>query len=151
MIDKEVVRAKIEDLRRLIDYHNYRYYALDQPEISDAEYDKIFRELVSLEDQNPELITPDSPTQRVGASPIDKFLPFRHEVPLLSLQNAMTTEEVFDFDRRVHKLLNGSNIDYVAELKMDGLAVELVYENGCIDRRRHSGRRIYRRRCLPEY
>lgn len=132
MIDKEVVRAKIEDLRRLIDYHNYRYYALDQPEISDAEYDKIFRELVSLEDQNPELITPDSPTQRVGASPIDKFLPFRHEVPLLSLQNAMTTEEVFDFDRRVHKLLNGSNIDYVAELKMDGLAVELVYENGSL-------------------
>ena len=133
MIDKDVARAKIEDLRRLIDYHNYRYYALDQPEISDAEYDKIFRELVSLEDQNPELITPDSPTQRVGASPIDKFLPFRHEVPLLSLQNAMTTEEVFDFDRRVHKLLGqDSEIDYVAELKMDGLAVELVYENGSL-------------------
>ena len=133
MIDKEVVRAKIEDLRRLIDYHNYRYYALDQPEISDAEYDKIFRELVSLEDQNPELITPDSPTQRVGLSPIEKFLPFRHEVPLLSLQNAMNTEEVFDFDRRVHKLLgNDSKIDYVAELKMDGLAVELVYENGSL-------------------
>jgi len=133
MIDKEVARAKIEDLRRLIDYHNYRYYALDQPEISDAEYDKIFRELVSLEDQNPELITPESPTQRVGSSPIDKFLPFRHEVPLLSLQNAMTTEEVFDFDRRVHKLLgHDGKIDYVAELKMDGLAVELVYENGSL-------------------
>ena len=105
MIDEEAVRERIVDLRKLIDYHNYRYYALDQPEISDAEYDKIFRELVGLEEQNPELITPDSPTQRVGFAPIDKFLPFRHEVPLLSLENAMNTEEVLDFDRRVHKLL----------------------------------------------
>ncbi len=133
MSDKEAVSAKIEELRRLIEYHNYRYYALDQPEISDGQYDEIFRELVRLEDQNPELITPDSPTQRVGFAPIEKFLPFRHEVPLLSLENAMSTEEVFDFDRRVHKLLgDGSEIDYVAELKMDGLAVELVYENGLL-------------------
>ncbi len=133
MIDEEAVRERIVDLRKLIDYHNYRYYALDQPEISDADYDKIFRELVGLEEQNPELITPDSPTQRVGFAPIDKFLPFRHEVPLLSLENAMNTEEVLDFDRRVHKLLgHESNVDYVAELKMDGLAVELVYENGLL-------------------
>ena len=79
MIDKDVVRFRIEDLRKLIDFHNYRYYALDQPEISDAEYDRIFRELVNLENQNPEFITPDSPTQRVGFAPIEKFLPFRHE------------------------------------------------------------------------
>ncbi len=133
MIDKEDTFARIEDLRRLIDYHNYRYYALDQPEISDAEYDKIFRELVDLENRNPELITPDSPTQRVGFAPIEKFLPFRHEVPLLSLENAMNTEEALDFDRRVRKLLGASReVDYVAELKMDGLAVELVYEDGVL-------------------
>jgi DNA ligase (NAD+) len=133
MIDKEDISARIKDLRRLIDYHNYRYYALDQPEISDAEYDKIFRELVDLENRNPELITPDSPTQRVGFAPIEKFLPFRHEIPLLSLENAMNTQEALDFDRRVRKLLGTSQIiDYVAELKMDGLAVELVYENGAL-------------------
>ncbi|MGA2732088.1 MAG: NAD-dependent DNA ligase LigA, partial [Syntrophobacteraceae bacterium] len=133
MIDKEDIVARIEDLRRLIDFHNYRYYALDQPEISDAEYDKIFRELVDLENRNPELITPDSPTQRVGFAPIDKFLPFRHEIPLLSLENAMNTQEALDFDRRVRKLLGTSlQVDYVAELKMDGLAVELVYEHGVL-------------------
>ena len=133
MIDKEDIVARIEDLRKLIDFHNYRYYALDQPEISDAEYDKIFRELVDLENRNPELITPDSPTQRVGFAPIDKFLPFRHEIPLLSLENAMNTQEALDFDRRVRKLLGTSlQVDYVAELKMDGLAVELVYENGVL-------------------
>lgn len=133
MTDKEDVSARIEELRRLIDYHNYRYYALDQPEISDAEYDRIFRELVDLENANPELITPYSPTQRVGFAPIEKFLPFRHEVPLLSLENAMNTQEALDFDRRVGKLLGtGVEIEYVAELKMDGLAVELVYENGVL-------------------
>jgi len=131
MNDKEDIFARIGDLRRLIDYHNYRYYAMDQPEISDAEYDKIFHELVDLENANPELITPDSPTQRVGFAPIEKFLPFRHDVPLLSLENAMNTEEALDFDRRVCKLLGTSQkVDYVAELKMDGLAVELVFENG---------------------
>jgi len=134
MIDKEDIVARIEDLRRLLDFHNYRYYVLDQPEISDAEYDKIFRELVDLENRNPELITPDSPTQRVGFAPIDKFHPFRHEIPLLSLENAMNTQEALDFDRRVRKLLGTSplQVDYVAELKMDGLAVELVYENGVL-------------------
>jgi len=133
IIDKEDVSARIGELRRLIDYHNYRYYAIDQPEISDAEYDRIFRELVDLENSSPELITPDSPTQRVGFAPIEKFLPFQHEVPLLSLENAMNIEEALDFDRRVRKLLGtDSSIDYFAEQKMDGLAVELVYENGVL-------------------
>lgn len=133
MNDKEDIRDKIEELRRTISYHNYRYYALDEPEISDAEYDRVFRELIALEDDNPELITPDSPTQRVGFAPIEKFLPFRHEVPLLSLQNAMNPEEVLDFDRRVRKLLSlGEDVEYVAEPKMDGLAVEVVYENGIL-------------------
>jgi DNA ligase (NAD+) len=132
-IEKEDIPERVSDLRRLIDYHNYRYYALDQPEISDAEYDRIFRELVDLENAHPELITPDSPTQRIGFAPIERFLPFRHEMPLLSLENAMNTEEALDFDRRVLKLLGMSGkVDYVAELKMDGLAVELVYENGVL-------------------
>ena len=132
-IDREDFSERIAELRRLVEYHNYRYYALDQPEISDSEYDRIFRELVDLENSHPEFITPDSPTQRVGFAPIEKFLPFRHEMPLLSLENAMNTEEALDFDRRVLKLLGISgNVDYVAELKMDGLAVELVYENGIL-------------------
>ena len=140
MSDEEDVFSKIADLRRLIDYHNYRYYALDLPEIDDADYDRLFRELVDLENEHPELVTPDSPTQRVGFAPIEKFLPFHHEAPLLSLENAMNIEEALDFDRRVRKLLaTDSDIEYVAELKMDGLAVELVYENGVLTRRRHPG------------
>lgn len=131
MNDKEEIRARIDELRRLLAYHNYRYYALDDPEISDAEYDRLFRELIGLEAQNPEFITQDSPTQRVGFPPIEKFLPFHHEMPLLSLENAMTAEEVLEFDARVRKLLKvETDIEYVAEPKMDGLAVELVYENG---------------------
>lgn len=131
MNDEEDFSLKIADLRRLIEYHNHRYYALDEPEISDAEYDRIFRELVELEKEHPELITPDSPTQRVGFAPIEKFLPFPHEVPLLSLENAMNIEEALEFDRRVRRLLaTQEDIEYVAELKMDGLAVEIVYENG---------------------
>lgn len=133
MENNHEIHARIEELRRLIDYHNYRYYALDQPEISDAEYDRLFRELVALETENPEFLTPDSPTQRVGFAPIEKFQPFPHEVPLLSLENAMTPEEVLEFDRRVRKLLDvAGDIEYVAEPKMDGLAVELVYENGIL-------------------
>ncbi|MEM5786029.1 MAG: NAD-dependent DNA ligase LigA [Syntrophobacteraceae bacterium] len=131
MDEKLDVRALIEDLRRQIDHHNYRYYALDQPEITDAEYDRIFSELVRLENENPELITPDSPSQRVGFAPIEKFLPFRHEVPLLSLENAMTDTEVLEFERRIRRLLDyEGDIEYVAEPKMDGLAVEMVYEDG---------------------
>lgn len=133
MTEKEDVRARIDELRERINYHNYRYYALDDPEITDREYDQLFRELVDLETGYPELITPDSPTQRVGFAPIEKFLPFHHEVPLLSLENAMTTGEALDFDRRVKKLLGvEGKVEYVAELKMDGLAVELVYENGAL-------------------
>jgi DNA ligase (NAD+) len=133
MTNEEDVRSRIENLRKFIEHHNYRYYALDEPEISDAEYDRIFRELVDLENRNPELITQDSPTQRVGSAPIEKFLPFRHEVPLLSLENAMNTGEAIDFDRRVRKLLGSEGkLEYVAEPKMDGLAIELVYEDGVL-------------------
>jgi len=125
--------SRIEELRQQIARHNYLYHALDRPEISDAEYDRIFNELIRLENENPELITPDSPTQRVGFAPIEKFLSFQHEIPLLSLENAMTAEEVLEFERRIRRFLDYDGpIEYVAELKMDGLAVEVVYENGIL-------------------
>ena len=133
MNEKEDTRARIEELRQQIARHNYLYYALDQPEVSDADYDTVFNELIRLENENPELITPDSPTQRVGFAPIEKFLPFRHEIPLLSLENAMTAEDMIEFERRIRRFLDyDGNIEYVAEPKMDGLAIEVVYENGML-------------------
>ena len=129
--EMEDIIAELESLREQIQYHNVRYYALDDPEIDDAEYDRLFRELVALETKYPELITPDSPTQRVGAAPVDKFAPFPHVVPMQSLENAMTEPEVTEFDRRVRKLLGtDEKIDYVAEHKIDGLALEILYEDG---------------------
>ena len=125
------IRSRIEILRDRIRYHNYRYYALDDPEVSDAEYDALFRELAALERAHPELLTPDSPTQRVGFPPLDKFQPFEHAVPMLSLENAMTETEVLEFDGRVRKLLGHSgDVPYVAEPKMDGLAIEVLYREG---------------------
>jgi DNA ligase (NAD+) len=121
----------MEKLRQQIGHHNYRYYALDDPVISDAEYDRLFLELLRLEETHPELVPPDSPTQRVGFSPLEKFLAFEHPVPMLSLENAMTEADVLEFDQRVRKLLGAhAEIEYVAEPKMDGLAVEILYEGG---------------------
>ncbi|MCU0587644.1 MAG: NAD-dependent DNA ligase LigA [Syntrophobacteraceae bacterium] len=128
-------RRRIEDLRDRIRHHNYRYHALDAPEVSDAEYDALFRELTALEAAHPELRTPDSPTQRVGFPPLDKFLPFEHSVPMLSLENAMNEAEILELDGRVRKLLGLSGeVSYVAEPKMDGLAVELLYREGTLIR-----------------
>ena len=126
------VRERIERLREEINYHNYLYYVLDQPEISDEEYDALMRELKELEAQYPELITPDSPTQRIGAPPSEKFEQVTHRVPMLSLDDAFSEEEVLEFDLRVRRFLNMPNatIHYVVEPKMDGLAVELTYEDG---------------------
>ena len=122
---------KIEDLRNKIRYHNYRYYVLDDPEISDAEYDRLLRELESLEKSHPELITPYSPTQRVGAEPLKEFTRVTHSIPMLSLSNAMSEAEMRDFDERVRKFLKTTDeIEYVVEPKLDGLAIELIYENG---------------------
>ena len=124
---------KIENLREQLNYHSHRYYVLDQPEISDAEYDRMFRELQALENQYPETITPDSPTQRVGALPAKEFGTVSHTIPMLSLDNALNEEEFLDFDERVKKGLGIiSDIEYVCEPKLDGLAVELVYENGLL-------------------
>jgi len=129
MKDKELI-DKIEKLREAIRYHNYRYYILNDPEVTDAEYDRLMRELEELERAHPELITPDSPTQRVGAEPLDEFVTVEHTRPMLSLSNALNEDEVREFDKRMKRFLNTTqNIEYVAELKFDGVAVELVYEN----------------------
>jgi DNA ligase (NAD+) len=131
MMVTEVIKKKVEKLRDEIEYHNYRYYVLDRPEISDAQYDRLLRELEKIEEQYPELRSPNSPTQRVGASPLEEFEIVRHTIPMLSLANAFDESEARDFDKRVKKFLGTSaDIEYVAEPKFDGLAIELVYERG---------------------
>ncbi|OGP76471.1 MAG: DNA ligase (NAD(+)) LigA [Deltaproteobacteria bacterium RBG_16_49_23] len=125
------LKKRVEKLREEIEYHNYRYYVLDQPEISDAQYDRLMRELEKLEAEYPELRSPNSPTQRVGAPPLEEFDIVRHTLPMLSLANAFDENEARDFDKRVKKFLGSSeDVVYVAEPKLDGLAVELVYERG---------------------
>ena len=127
----ETIRKRVEKLREEIEYHNYRYYILDQPEISDAQYDRLIKELEKLEEQYPELRSSNSPTQRVGAHPLEEFEIVKHTIPMLSLANAFDESEARDFDKRVKKFLGTSeDIEYVAEPKLDGLAVELVYERG---------------------
>jgi len=124
-------KKRIEKLREEINFHNYRYYVLDAPVISDEEYDRLMRELEGLEKQFPHLVTPTSPTQRVGAPPLEKFEEVRHSIPMLSLANAFEEQEVREFDERVKRFLETSrDIEYCAELKIDGVAVELIYENG---------------------
>jgi len=124
------IRRRVEALRKEIEHHNYLYYVLDQPEISDAEYDRLMRELQELEAKYPELVTPDSPTQRVGAAPRKEFGEVRHEVPMLSLNNAFSDEEAIEFDRRAREILGVEIIDYAVEPKLDGLAVSLMYQHG---------------------
>ena len=126
----EAARARVIELRRIIDEANRDYYVLDQPEITDAEYDALFRELVELETKFPELVTPDSPTQRVGGPPSDAFAKVTHRTPMLSLANAFERDEVREFDKRVHRALGDLKVQYVTELKIDGLAMSLLYEQG---------------------
>ncbi|KUK37068.1 MAG: ligase [Clostridia bacterium] len=125
----EEARKRVEELRREIRKHDYHYYVLDSPLITDQEYDSLMRELVELERRYPELVTPDSPTQRVGGAPLKQFRSVRHSIPLLSLGNAFDAGELRDFDRRVRQLA-GEAVDYVVEPKIDGLTVVLTYENG---------------------
>jgi DNA ligase (NAD+) len=127
------VRSRIEGLREQIRYHNRRYHIEDAPEISDAEYDALYAELESMEAEHPELVTPDSPTQRVGGEPLEGFEEVRHTVPMLSLANARKTDDLKEWDARVRRLLGPDEeerLRYVTELKIDGLAVSLRYENG---------------------
>ncbi|MFC1516165.1 NAD-dependent DNA ligase LigA [Thermodesulfobacteriota bacterium] len=128
-VDPKTVE-KVEDLRRSLHHHNYRYYVLDDPEISDAEYDRMMQELIALEAAFPRLYSPDSPTQRVGAPPLEKFETVAHSIPMLSLENGFSDQDILDFDRRIKKILKtDDDILYTAEAKLDGVAVELVYEN----------------------
>jgi len=124
--------AKLAELRNQLNNHNYRYYMLDDPVIPDAEYDRLLRELQGLEQDYPELITPDSPTQRVGATPVSALAQVHHAVPMLSLLNAFTAEQIMDFDRRICRELETDDISYAAEPKLDGLAVSLRYEQGIL-------------------
>ncbi len=131
----ETAARRIEELRRLLEHHNRLYYLLDSPEITDADYDLLFRELQTLEERFPDLVTPESPTQRVGGASLDKFRAITHRLPMLSLENAVNEEEIREFDLRVKKILGlpaDHGIAYLCEPKMDGLAVELVYTNGLL-------------------
>jgi len=130
-LTREEAVERIEKLRAEINYHAYRYYVLDDPIISDAAYDALMRELQELEAQYPELITPDSPTQRVGAPPLDHFEKVEHAIPMLSLDNAFNAEEVREWERRIRRMLpEDVQLEYVVEPKIDGLAVSLLYEDG---------------------
>jgi DNA ligase (NAD+) len=126
------VQERIRTLRKLIDNYNYSYYVLDNPEIPDAEYDRLMRELQDLEARYPELITPDSPSQRVGTKPLAALGEVKHEIPMLSLNNAFSEAELADFDRRVQERLGGGPVEYAAEPKLDGLAVSLLYQDGLL-------------------
>lgn len=139
MPSAQTAAERIAELRSEIDAHNYRYYVLDEPSVPDAEYDRLFNELKALEAEHPELVTPESPTQRVGGAALAAFGQVRHEVPMLSLGNAFDEQDLLDFDRRVRDGLDlpggdlfsaGAEVEYSCEPKLDGLAVSLLYENG---------------------
>ena len=130
--DLAEAELRVEELRELVNHHMYRYHVLDDPEISDAEYDELIRELRALEDRFPELITPDSPTQRVGAAPAELFRPVPHRAPMLSLDNAFSEEELRAWGARVDRGLAGATPTFVCELKIDGVACALTYEDGVL-------------------
>jgi DNA ligase (NAD+) len=128
------IEKKIEALREKIRHHEYRYYVLDDPEISDADFDVLMNQLKRLEAEHPELITPDSPTQRVGGKPREGFVKAKHSSPMLSLDNAYSEEELRDWERRVHELSGRSDLEYMCELKLDGMSLALVYRDGRLER-----------------
>ena len=121
---------RLEELRHQVNHHNHRYYTLADPEISDAQFDALFRELQGLESQYPELVTPDSPTQRVGAAPVGAFAAITHRLPMLSLGNVFNDTELEAWYSRVVRLVGNDQFEMVCELKVDGLAVAAVYEDG---------------------
>ena len=130
---KKTPQKRIEEIRKLIKEHDYKYYVLNQPDITDYEYDQLFKELVALEKENPQYILPDSPTQRVGSDLTKEFKPVQHTLPMLSLSNSYNEEELLDFDRRIHEnMAKDEIIEYVCELKIDGLSVSLRYVHGML-------------------
>ncbi|HNE85467.1 MAG TPA: NAD-dependent DNA ligase LigA, partial [bacterium] len=124
------IQKKVHKLRDEINRHDYLYYVLGQPAITDEAYDKLMRELSEIETRHPELVTPDSPTQRVGSDLTKHFPTVRHHQPMMSLGNTYSREELSDFDRRVREGLEGASFEYVCELKFDGVAMSLIYEYG---------------------
>ncbi len=128
------IEKKIDALREKIRHHEYRYYVLDDPEISDAGFDALMNELKRLEAEHPGLVTPDSPTQRVGGKPREGFVKAKHSSPMLSLDNAYSEEELRDWERRVHELSGRTDLDYMCELKLDGMSLALVYSDGRLER-----------------
>ena len=128
----EEIKEKAEKLRRELRHHSYMYYVLERPEITDYEFDHMYRELVDIEKEYPELVTPDSPTQRVGAKASEDFPKVRFRKPMLSLANAFNAEELHEFDRRVKQGLGEEKVEYITELKIDGLSMNLIYENGSL-------------------
>ncbi|MDD5711899.1 MAG: NAD-dependent DNA ligase LigA, partial [Smithellaceae bacterium] len=132
-MDQAAAAKRIDELRQQIEYHNRRYYQLDDPEISDAEYDRLMVELIELEARFPALLSPSSPSQRVGAPPLDKFRSFRHLTPMLSLDDAFDEEDIAEFGRRLKRLIDTEEEPrFVAEPKLDGVAVNLLYEKGVL-------------------
>ena len=128
----EDIKEQAEKLKKELRHHSYLYYVLDRPEISDFEFDHMYRQLVDLEKAYPELVTPDSPTQRVGGKASDDFQKVRFRKPMLSLSNAFNADELRDFDRRVKAGLGADHVEYITELKIDGLSMNLIYENGSL-------------------
>ena len=125
------LQQRLAELRREIEQHNYRYYILDEPQVPDAEYDRLMQQLRELEAAHPEWVTADSPTQRVGTAPADEFAEVRHRVPMLSLDNAFSADDVLNFDRRVRERLGREGaVRYSAEPKLDGLAISVIFEHG---------------------
>ena len=129
----EEIIKELNGLREKIRYHNHRYYVLDDPDISDAEYDRLFQRMLELERKYPDLVTPDSPSQRVGAEPLDAFTQVAHRQPMLSLENGFDEKDIRDFDARLKRFLGEDpHIEYTVEPKIDGVAVELIYEGGVL-------------------
>ena len=128
----DALASRIEHLREAIRHNDYRYYVLNQPEISDSEYDQLMRELASLEQEHPHLVTPDSPTQRVGGAPDEAFRSVRHQTPMLSLDNAFNEEELLAWHQRIMKALPEDHPTYTVELKIDGVGLALKYERGLL-------------------
>lgn len=121
---------RVAELRKLLNDYSYKYYVLDRPEISDFEYDSLYRELVKIEQDHPELVTPDSPTQRVGGQVLEGFEKFTHKVPLQSLDNVFNEAEVYQFCNKIKESFPGEDVEFVVEKKIDGLSVSLTYEDG---------------------
>jgi DNA ligase (NAD+) len=132
-MDKQEAKNRIDKLKEEINHHRYLYHVLDRQEISDAALDSLKHELYQLEQKFPELLTVDSPTQRVGGKPLSKFNKIKHQVPMLSIEDVFNFQELESWQKRIQKLVPGSQLDYFAEVKMDGLAVSLIYENGLLN------------------